>query len=72
VPDDGGSPAPASGKFHCVLCLSQAVAAILPEPEIWLPARAATASVFVTAHAEIILAPVPARSGPSRAPPPTV
>jgi hypothetical protein len=70
--DDSNAPAPASGKFHCVLCVSQAAAAILPEPETGLPARSAIAAIFAPAAADFLLAPAQAQSGPARAPPLTV
>jgi hypothetical protein len=69
--DDNGAPAPASGKYHCVLCVAFA-AAILPEPGICPLARTATLSQFVPAAGDIFTAPVAARSGPARAPPLTV
>lgn len=70
--DDSNAPAPASAKFHCVLCVSQAAAAILPEPETGVPARSAIAAIFAPATVDFLLAPAPARAGPSRAPPLTV
>jgi len=70
--DDNGGPAPASGKFHCVLCIASATAAILPEPTISAVAQVATETQFAPATAEIVTAPSAARSGPARAPPLTV
>jgi hypothetical protein len=69
--DNQGVPAPA-GKFHCVLCVASAAAAILPEPDVSPVARIATQAQFAPATAEIFVAPSSARSGPSRAPPLTV
>ena len=72
TPTDGdpASPAPASGKFHCVLCGSAlAVAAVLPEPAA-APAPDYSVSVVV-----FTLAPAGAssqdatRAGSARAPP---
>jgi hypothetical protein len=73
APDSGdnGAPVPA-GKFHCVLCVSQGAAAILPEPVACPLARAAIVAGFAPASADVSLAPVRARSGPARAPPLTV
>jgi hypothetical protein len=70
--DDNGAPAPASGKLHCVLCVASGAAAILPEPVSCPLAQAATLSEPAPATAEIFLAPLAARSGPSRAPPLTL
>lgn len=70
--DDNGAPAPAAGKFHCVLCLVSAAAAILPEPVVAPVMRVATQAHLAPASAEIFVAPSSARSGPSRAPPLTV
>ena len=69
--DDNGAPAPVSGKYHCVLCISFA-AAILPEPGTFPLARTVALSRFAPVAAEIFIAPVAARSGPARAPPLTV
>jgi hypothetical protein len=70
--DDQGVPAPVAGKFHCVLCVASAAAAILPEPVVSPVAQVATQAQFAAATAEIFVAPSAARSGPSRAPPLTV
>ncbi len=69
---DDGAPAPASGKFHCVLCVSVAAAAILPDPVTCPAARSATLSPFAPAPIDAFFAPQAARSGLSRAPPLTV
>jgi hypothetical protein len=69
---DDGAPAPASGKLHCVLCVATSAAAILPEPVSCPLARSATLSQLVPAPAALFLAPIAARSGPSRAPPVTL
>lgn len=70
--DDTGAPAPASAKFHCVLCVSSAAAAILPEPVCTLLPQAALASPVSVAKSDTLVSPVPARSGPARAPPLTL
>ena len=70
--DDPDAPAPAAGKLHCVLCLATAAAAILPEVGAAQPLRAATDTLFAAVQVEFRVAPLAARSGPSRAPPMTV
>lgn len=73
-PADPGNPdAPASGKFHCVLCgPALAAAAVLPEP-VAEPALYYSAALIVFAPAPYV---APARhairSGSIRAPPLTV
>lgn len=73
APADSDPAAPASGKFHCVLCSSAlAAAAVLPEP------AAAPAPGYFVSTAVFGLAPdaAPAphvvRAGHARAPPLTV
>jgi hypothetical protein len=73
VPSDTGdpsAPAPASGKFHCVLCGSVlAAAAVLPEPVVEpAPHHAVSAAVFV-ATPDVIPAQHAVRAGSARAPP---
>jgi hypothetical protein len=67
---DPDAPAPASGKFHCVLCGSAlAAAAVLPEP---VAAPAPNYSVSVAAFASApsgALAQHVTRAGHARAPP---
>ncbi len=71
--DDNGAPAPASGKYHCVLCVSfAAAAAILPEPVCALLPQSAPVSQFSIAKFDTAVSPLPVRSGLSRAPPLTL
>jgi hypothetical protein len=75
-PSDAGdpsAPAPASGKFHCVLCgPALAAAAVLPEP-LAEPAPHHSVSVVVFAPApDVALARPSVRAGSARAPPLTV
>jgi hypothetical protein len=70
--DDTGAPVPASGKYHCVLCVSSAAAAILPEPVCTPLSEAGFVSQFSVAKSDTPISPVPARSGPARAPPLTL
>lgn len=69
---DPESPAPASGKFHCVLCGLTQASAILPEvagnP---VPSLAVGFVAFAPAR-DIVAAGPPCRSGSARAPPLTV
>jgi hypothetical protein len=72
-PGDPDAPAPAAGKFHCVLCgPALAAAAVLPDP-VAEPALLYSASVVVFAPAPDD-APVrhAIRSGSIRAPPLTI
>ncbi|MFN3349664.1 DUF2946 family protein [Pseudorhodoplanes sp.] len=70
---DGDPAAPASGKFHCVLCGSAlAAAAILPEPATnAAPVLAAAGVLFGTAP-QAAPARQAIRPGQARAPPLTV
>jgi hypothetical protein len=70
--DDNGAPLPASGKYHCVLCVSAAAAAILPEPVCALLPLSGQPSQFSVAKSDTPVSPLPARSGLSRAPPLTL
>ena len=70
--DDNGAPVPVSGKYHCVLCVSAAVAAILPEPVCALMPQTALVSQFSVVKADTPVSPLPGRSGLSRAPPLTL
>jgi hypothetical protein len=75
APPDGSdpsAPAPASGKFHCVLCGSaMAGAAVLPEPAS-IP-RLAAAAVEQLQNSQAGAVPSRAsRTGPARAPPHSV
>ncbi len=69
--DKDGDPAPVAGKFHCVLCVA-AAAAVLPDPLIEPAAPQAFLLQFAKVFATDSLAPAPARSGLSRAPPSTL
>lgn len=69
---DSDAPAPAAGKFHCVLCLATAAAAILPEAGDLQPVRSSIGTQFAPVDIEFSVAPLAARSGPSRAPPLTL
>ena len=71
----GDPAAPAqkpSGTFHCVLCGSAvADAAVFPDSVgAPLPPAQFSAGYFL-ASIETLIAPVPVRAGPARAPPPT-
>jgi hypothetical protein len=70
APADGDPAAPASGKFHCVLCGSAlAAAAVLPEPAA---APAPGSFVSIAAYrlvADAAPAPYLVRAGHARAPP---
>ena len=72
-PADPDAPAPAAGKFHCVLCgPALAAAAILPEP-VAEPALLYSASLVMFAPApDVAPARHAIRNGPARAPPLTV
>jgi hypothetical protein len=71
-PADPDAPAPAAGKFHCVLCGPALPAAVLPDP-VAEPALLYSASLVVFATAPDV-APVrhAIRSGSIRAPPLTI
>lgn len=72
APTDGDptAPAPASGKFHCVLCGSAlAAAAVLPEPVVEpAPRHSVSIIVFATAP-DGVPAQHTDRAGSARAPP---
>jgi hypothetical protein len=73
LPSDTGdpsAPAPASGKFHCVLCGPVlAAAAVLPEPAVEPAPHHAVSVVEFTRAPDVIPAPHPVRAGSARAPP---
>jgi hypothetical protein len=67
---DPASPAPASGKFHCVLCgLATASAAVLPEAAFAFARPQGVSLVVFTPAPAVAPAPHSVRAGSARAPP---
>lgn len=67
--DDPASPAPASGKFHCVLCAFAQASAIIPaDAAIPAPVRGVSIVLFAP-EPELAPAPPAIRAGSARAPP---
>lgn len=71
---DGEGPAsPRAAGFHCVLCGSVlAGAAIAPDAAFAPVQRAQKPVPYALSLQETLTAPVPARDGPARAPPPSL
>ena len=69
-PADPDAPAPASGKFHCVLCgLATASVAVLPETGLVVPPPRGVSIVLFVPAPDIAPIPHAFRSDSIRAPP---
>jgi hypothetical protein len=69
-PRDPASPAPASGKFHCVLCgPASASAAVLPETATAFAPHCAVSTAPFAPAPDVTPARHSVRAGPARAPP---
>jgi hypothetical protein len=69
---DGGdpaSPAPTSGKFHCVLCGLAQASAIIPEAAAHFKPAPAFGFVVFAPESDLVPARPPVRTGSARAPP---